>query len=451
MKKRKLISIVLCMTTVAMIFAGCSSKKNKDSKNTAKGKVYFLNFKPEIAEYYEELMKKYTDETGVEAKVVTAADNQYESTLSVEMAKTDAPTIFTINGYVGYDKWKDSCEDLSNTKFYSMLKDKSQALTVGDGVYAIPLMQETYGLICNKQIFAAYFGLEGRSTDTGCDSIEDINNYNELKAVVEDMQAHKEELGLEGVFSMPALNSSNNWRITNHLFNIPLSYEYHDAGLADKEEIQFTYAEQMKNILDLYLNNSVEPREDAANGTVAESMAEFATGKVAIAQNGTWAWGEQINIEGSVISPEDLYYMPIYTGVAGEEKQGLCTGTENYVCVNSNASADDIKASEDFLEWLYTSDTGKEFVLSHYGIAPFDGIDNDKIAESNPLVKLALEDVDNADTENVDWVLTTIPSQNWKDVFGADLLGYAQGTTEWDTVVNNAKQNWASEKAQAEQ
>ena len=90
-------------------------------------------------------------------------------------------------------------------------------------------------------------------------------------------------------------------------------------------------------------------------------------------------------------------------------------------------------------------------MLAHYGIAPFDGIDNDKIADSNPLVKLALEDINNSDTNNVAWSLTTVPSQNWKDAFGADLLGYAQGSVEWDTVVNNAKQNWASEKAQAEQ
>ena len=386
MRKKKLLSFVLCMTTAAMIFAGCSSKKNKDAKDTAKGKVYFLNFKPEIAEYYEDLMKKYTQETGVEAKVVTAADNQYDATLSVEMAKTDAPTIFTVNGYMGYDRWKDSCADLKDTKFYSLLNDKDQALVDGDGV-----------------------------------------------------------------FSMPALNATSNWRFTNHLFNVPLNYEYHDAGLADKEEIQFSYAPQMKNIVDLYLDNSVDVRENSANGSVEDAMAEFATGKVAMVQNGTWAWGEQIHVDGSVVSAEDLYFMPIYTGIAGEEKQGLCTGTENYVCVNANASKDDIKASEDFLEWLYTSETGKSFVLAHYGIAPFDGIDNDKIADSNPLVKLALEDINNSDTNNVAWSLTTVPSQNWKDAFGADLLGYAQGSVEWDTVVNNAKQNWASEKAQAEQ
>ena len=451
MRKKKLLSFVLCMTTAAMIFAGCSSKKNKDAKDTAKGKVYFLNFKPEIAEYYEDLMKKYTQETGVEAKVVTAADNQYDATLSVEMAKTDAPTIFTVNGYMGYDRWKDSCADLKDTKFYSLLNDKDQALVDGDGVYAIPLMEETYGIICNRQIFAAYFGLEERSTETGCDAIEDINNYDKLKAVVEDMQAHKEELAIDGVFSMPALNATSNWRFTNHLVNVPVNYEYHDAGLADKEEIQFSYAPQMKNIVDLYLDNSVDVRENSANGSVEDAMAEFATGKVAMVQNGTWAWGEQIHVDGSVVSAEDLYFMPIYTGIAGEEKQGLCTGTENYVCVNANASKDDIKASEDFLEWLYTSETGKSFVLAHYGIAPFDGIDNDKIADSNPLVKLALEDINNSDTNNVAWSLTTVPSQNWKDAFGADLLGYAQGSVEWDTVVNNAKQNWASEKAQAEQ
>lgn len=449
--RKKIISTLLCVTMVSLIFAGCGAKNNKKTKETASGKVYFLNFKPEIADAYVELMKEYTKETNVEAKVLTVADNQYESTLKVEMAKSDAPTIFTINGYVGYDVWKDRCENLKDTKFYSLLSDKKMAIVDGDGVYAIPLMQESYGIICNKKIFNAYFGLEERDDDTGCNAIEDINSFEKLKAVTEDMQDHKEELGIDGAFSEIALNSTNNWRITNHLFCMPLYYEYNDAGVEDKEEIQFSYADKYKNMLDLYLDNSVLPREEAESGTVEGSMAEFTTGKSAMVQNGTWSWGEQISVEGSVISPDDLYYMPIYIGANGEEKQGLCTGTENYIAINSKASKEDIKASEDFLEWLYTSDKGKEFVSTHFGVAPFEGFDNQKASESNPLVKLALEDSKNPDTVTVDWVFNTIPSQNWKDALGTDLLSYALGKTDWNTVVNNAKQNWISEKMQAEQ
>ncbi len=141
--------------------------------------------------------------------------------------------------------------------------------------------------------------------------------------------------------------------------------------------------------------------------------------------------------------------MAIYTGAEGEEKQCLCTGTENFVCVNSQASADDKAASEFFLKWLYSSETGMKFVSESYGVAPFTGFDNSKAADANPLVKLALDDVNNSDTTTVTWVTVTTPSQDWKDALGENLLSYAEGGMDWKDVVSQAKDKWASEKAAA--
>ena len=53
----------------------------------AKGSVYYLNFKPEQATQWEDLAKIYTEQTGVEVNVLTAASGTYESTLKSEMAK----------------------------------------------------------------------------------------------------------------------------------------------------------------------------------------------------------------------------------------------------------------------------------------------------------------------------------------------------------------------------
>lgn len=475
--RKKLLSVALCVAMAATALVGCGSSDDKkddkksDSNSNAgdssktddgssdssdnkggdtastDGKVYFLNFKPEIADAYTDLMKTFSEETGIEAKVVTAAESQYEATLKVEMAKSDAPTLFTVNGPVGYNTWKDYCADLKDTEFYGMLTDKGSAITDGDSVVGIPLMMETYGLICNKAIFKKYFALDGIA-DTGCTKIEDINSFAKLKAVVEDMQAHKADLSIDGVFTEIALNSSYNWRITNHLFCLPLFYEYQKDGVIDKQEIDFSYADQFKAILDLYLDNATVSRSDASSGTVDDSMLELAQGKAAIAQNGTWAWG-QINVDDSVVKAEDLYYMPIYIGADGEESQGLCTGTENFVCINSTADEADQQASAEFLKWLYTSDAGKKFVATNYGVAPFEGFDNSAAADANPLVKMAIDDVNNSSTKTVTWVTTTTPSQDWKDALGESLQGYAEGTVEWDTVVSDAKDKWASEKAAA--
>ena len=470
--RKKLLSVALCVAMAATTLVGCGSGDDDKKETTTKapagddnetttsgddknntgdvptdGSVYLLNFKPEISGAYEELMKSFTEETGISAKVVTTAENQYESTLKVEMAKSDAPTLFTVNGPVGYNTWKEYCEDMSDTDFYGMLTDKDSVIKSGDGVYGIPLMMETYGLICNKKIFADYFALDGIA-DTGCTKIEDINSFDKLKAVVEDMQAHKDDLGIKGAFSQIALNSSNNWRITNHLFCLPLYYEYKADDASDKQEIAFSFNENFKNIIDLYLNNATVSKDQASTGSVDDSMAEFALGEAAIAQNGVWAWS-QINVDGGKVSADDLYYMPIYTGAEGEESQGLCTGTENFVCMNSNASDKDKAASAYFLKWLYSSEKGMAFVAENYGVAPIDGFDNSAAEEANPLVKLANADVANSATTTVTWVTTTTPSQAWKDALGVNLLAYAEGSTEWDAVVTDAIDKWKAEKAAA--
>ena len=69
---------------------------------TSGGEVYYLNFKPEVSEIYDEIAKAYKEETGVTLKVVTAASGTYEQTLKSEIAKSDAPVLFQINGPRGY-------------------------------------------------------------------------------------------------------------------------------------------------------------------------------------------------------------------------------------------------------------------------------------------------------------------------------------------------------------
>ena len=456
--KKKLLSLTLCVAMAATVFAGCGSdskdakkdsgsdKKQENNKGDgSEGSVYFLNFKPESEEAFNEIAEKFTEEEGISCKVVTAANNQYESTLKAEMAKSDAPTAFIINGPVGYNSWKDYCADMSDTELYSKLVDKNGTVSTDEGVFGIPMATEYYGLICNKTIFADYFALDGIA-DTGCKSIEDINNFEKLSAVVKDMDKHKDDLGISGVFSEPALNSDNNWRIQTHLANVPIYYEYKADGVSDKDELDFTYADNYKNILDLYLDYATVSREAASSGSVDEAMAEFALGECAIVQNGNWGWGQISGTDGCTVKADDIYFMPIYTGIEGEESQGLCAGTENFLAYNAKASDADREATDKFFTWLYTSDTGKAYVKDDLGfISPFEGADT----PDDPLVKQGIADSANSETTSVTWNFTTFPGQAWKNALGEDLLKYAEGSLDWDTVIKNAKDQWASEKASA--
>ncbi len=418
----------------------------------AGGELYYLNFKPEIAETYAKIGEAWKAETGNTLKVVTAAAGTYEQTLKSEIAKADAPVLFQINGPVGYASWKDYTADLKDTELYKHLLDKSMAVTSGDGVYGIPYVVEGYGIIYNNAIMTKYFALNGAKAA----SMDEVNTFAKLKEVVEDMTARKAELGIEGVFSSTSLKPGEDWRWQTHLANVPIYYEFRDnnVNLSDPAatmEVTFKYSDNFKNIFDLYLNNSVTEKTLLGSKSVDDSMAEFALGKSAMVQNGNWAWNQIKGVEGNTVLPEDIKFLPIYTGVAGEEKQSICVGTENFYAINSQASPEKQKLAADFIYWLFSSPTGKAFVTNDLNfIAPFDTFaENEK--PTDPLSKEVLRYMGKTDLYNVAWNFTVFPSQTFKDNFGAALLQYAQGTMKWDDVKTLFVDQWKAEKALAAQ
>ncbi|WP_411677259.1 ABC transporter substrate-binding protein [Caproicibacter sp.] len=466
-KLKRILALAVAALTAAASLAACSSNSPASSSQAASAQgtssaassgakeIYFLNFKPEIAEVYKDIAADYEKETGVKVNVVTAASGTYEQTLKSEIAKSDAPTIFQINGPVGYETWKDYCADLKGTELYSHLMDKSMAVTSGDGVYGIPYVVEGYGIIYNNAVMKKYFALSNKAVSIT--STDQINNFATLKSVVEDMTKHKKDLGIDGVFASTSLASGEDWRWQTHLLNMPMYYEFKDAdqdantvvtGLAAKE-ITFKYADNYKNIFDLYLNNSTTKPGLLGSKSVDDSMAEFALGKAAMVQNGNWAWSQISGVSGNVVKADDIKFMPIYTGVKGEENQGLCIGTENYFCINSKVSADKQKASEDFLNWLYTSDKGKDYVTNKLGfIAPFDSF-SDSERPDDPLAKEVTTWMAKKDIKTVPWTFECFPSQDYKNNVGAALLEYAQGSKKWDDVKSVVVNDWKTEKAKS--
>lgn len=438
------LAAVLSLSSV-MLLASC----RRDETLT----IRYLNFKPESAAIYKELAKAYEEETGVRVIVDTAANNEYESTLTSKMSTDEAPTLFQINGPRGYANWKDYCADLSDTELYKHLTDKSLAVTSGGKVYGIPYVVEGYGIIYNAAITDKYFALKNR--DTTFTSMDEINNFEKLSALVEDMQRHSKELGIDGVFASTSMKAGDDWRWQTHLANLPIYYEFKsnktDLTSDETKKISFEYAEKFKNIFDLYLNNSVTDRKTVGTKTVTDSMAEFALEKCAMVQNGNWAWGQMADVSGNKVLAENVKYLPIYTGVAGEESQGLCIGTENFYAINSKASEQEQKAAADFIYWLYSSKTGKDYVTNKLGfIAPFDTFSDDE-RPSDPLAKEVLRWMNKENTETIPWYFTLFPSQTFKDNFGASLLKYAQGTKDWDAVKRDMVADWEKESRAAAQ
>ena len=439
---KKLIALLLAVVMV-MGLAACGSKTTTETKApteakvdtpateaktdapAAAGSVYYLNFKPEQDEAWQKLAAEYTAQTGVPVTVLTAASGTYEETLMAEMGKTEAPTMFQVNGPVGLANWADYCYDLSGSDLYSHLTSDGFALKDGDAVLGIAYVVESYGLITNKTLLekAGY-------------TVDDINSFDTLKAVAEDITARSGELGF-AAFTSAGMESSSDWRFKTHLANLPIYFEYQADGIGTTTEIKGTYLDNYRNIWDLYINNSTCAPAELSAKTGDDSRNEFLEGKAVFYQNGSWEYGSL----SAVYSDDELAMIPIYIGVGDEAKQGLCTGTENYWCVNKDASEEDIAATLAFMNWCVTD--GAEAMANDMGfVIPFDTA----VESTNLFVKQDVAYTAEGKTP-VSWNFPTMPSEEWKNVLGSALTAYAADQTDanWDAVVSAFVDNWAAE------
>ena len=424
---------------VAATLAACSG----GSSSSDEGGVYFLNFKPEAEEAFKAIAEAYKTKTGVEVKVVTAAAGKYEETLTSEVAKSAPPTLFNINGPVGLANWKDYATDLTDTDAAKAITDDSLALKGDDGkIYGVPLATEGYGIIYNKAILDKYFAMEGAKAT----KVDEIKGFAKLKEVVEDIQAKKADLGINGAFAATSLSPGEDWRFQTHLANYPVFYELRDLGATDSKDLKLTYSDNYKQIFDLYLNNSTIAPTEASAKAVTDSMSEFALGKCVFVQNGNWAWSQISEVEGNTVAEGDIHFMPIYIGVSGEEKSGIALGTENYLAVNSQVSETAQKASIDFLTWLLTGEGAKMLVdNSVVSVSPYPAFS--ELTPADPLGKETAQFLANKELYPINWVFQTFPSQEFKNQLGSHLAQYASGQEDWSAVKDYFVSAWKSEKS----
>ena len=437
-KMKKVFALLLTLTLCIGLLSACGGKKTETpassgeggtSAPAATGSVYYLNFKPEQDEAWQNLAKAYTEETGVPVTVVTAASGTYEQTLMSEIAKSTPPTLFQVNGPVGLANWKDYCYDLTGSDVLGQLTSDGFALKDGDATLGIAYVIESYGIITNKTLLAK----AGYSVD-------DIKSFEDLKKVAEDITARKDELGF-AAFSSTGMDGSSDWRFKTHLANLPIYFEYQADGIGTTDAIKGTYLDNYKAIFDLYINNSTCDPAALSGKTGDDSRNEFLAGEAVFFQNGSWEYGNLVG-EGK-FTDDDLQMIPIYIGVGDEANQGLCTGTENYWCVNNSASPENIQATLDFMNWCVTSETGTKAMANDMGfVIPF------KAAQESPNLFVKQDAAYTAAGKMpVSWNFPTMPSENWKNEVGNALTAYAAGTGSWDAVVTAFVDGWASEYA----
>ena len=414
---KKALSLLLIAILCVGLFAGCAGGE--------KGRVYWLNFKPESDKVLQEVAKMYTEETGVEVKVLTAASGTYNQTLLAEMDKAEAPTLFVIGNQNAVKEWKDYALNLKDSAIAKELNTDAYNMYDADGnLVSIGYCYECYGIIVNPTLIekAGY-------------KMDDLKNFEGLKKVAEDIHKRAKELGFDA-FSASDMDDSSSWRFTGHMANLEYYYESRDAG-GWKEcpaEIKGTYMENFKNLYDLCINNSMTPAKELATGG-HDAQNQFKTGKAAFYVNGSWEYSAVAE------AVPNATMIPYYAGVKGEEKAGLNCGTENYWAINSKVSKADQKATMDFMVWCVTNEEASRKLVDTFGVMPY------KSAAESTNGFLAAANKYSADGCYVmDWATNYQPNVNeYRKALVSALNAYNANQTEanWAEVKTAFVDGWA--------
>ena len=425
---KKTLAILLVLVMALCLFAGCQTNEPDDG---AKGTVYWLNFKPELDETIQALGKTYTEKTGVPVKIVTAASGTYSQTLTSEMDKSSAPTLFVIGNQAGVKQWKDYAMDLKGTAIEEQLSTDAYNLYDESGkLCSIGYCYECYGIIVNPTLI-----------EQAGHSMDEIKNFEGLKAVAEDIHARAAELGFDA-FSSSDMDGSSSWRFTGHMANLEYFYEERDAGgwTECPASLNGKYMPNFKNLYDLCINNSLTAPTDLATGG-PDAENEFKTGKAAFFVNVSW--------EYAAVSADvpNATMIPYYCGVEGEEKAGLNCGTENCWAVNAKASEADQKATIDFMVWLVTDPDASAKMVEQLGIMPYKSA----VKSSNGFLNDAAKYTDNG-CYVMDWATNYQPNvDDYRAALVSALNQYNadQSDANWEAVKTAFVDGWATQYAAA--
>ncbi|MBR2928394.1 MAG: ABC transporter substrate-binding protein [Oscillospiraceae bacterium] len=430
--KKYLALILALVMSLSLVACGGGEDAADDGAGdaaTETGRVYYLNFKPEFDAALQQLAADYTAETGVEVKVVTAASGTYSDTLTAEMAKDEAPTIYNIGNMSGLKDWDEYAIDLKDTALAGELNTDAFNLYNDAGeLKAMGHCFESFGIIVNVDLLkeAGY-------------ELSDITNFETLKACADDIHARAGELGFDA-FTAAGLDGSSSWRFSGHLVNLPLFYEFRDDGVTEQPAtVTGAYLDNFRNIWDLYITDTSADAKTLSTSTGDESKAMLTEKKAVFYQNGSWEYASLAEAGLNVAM------IPIYCGVEGEEKAGLCSGTENCWAVNSKVSEADQKASLDFLYWLVTDAEAAQVVVDNLGAIPFKSAP----ASSNAFLANG-NDLAAAGNYTLTWAFNHTPNvDSFRATLVTALTAYSADPTDanWDAVVSAYVDGWAIEYA----
>ena len=435
MRTNRFLVSVVCMILVSLIaLAGCSSAnddgaKNNPSESGEKVSIDIFQFKVEVKDQFEELVKQYeADHPNVTIHVKTVGGgNDYGASLKAAFASGEEQDIFNIGGPSDIAEYRDNLADVSDTK--SVEEALDGVLTTveeGDEILGLPFNQEGYGLIYNKRIF-----------DEAGIHPDDIVTYEDLEKAVELLDSQKEELDIEAVFALPGKEA---WVLGDHIANMFIAPEFNndinEAYTADT--ISFEKSDEFKRYIDLQNKYSVQPVLSLDYSQQVEQL--FSLEDVAMIQQGNWVYNSVYDMDPD-LAENQIGIMPV--PVEGFEGS-IPAGVPMYWAVNSQSDDQVVQASKDFLDWMYTSEEGKTAVLEELKFIPaYKDYDSSKIAD--PLSQTIYEYAEAGNTIE-GWVYSAAPTGWTQEVLGANIQKYISESTSWEDAISTSRERWEEER-----
>lgn len=463
---KKVLSMLLVMVMVAALFAGCGSSEPAKTETTEtetstetatetettetatetteeasdeEVEVNIFQFKVEIVDALENAIEQYkavAPNVTVNLQTVGGGDD-YGAALRAQVQSGNEPTIFNVGGPQDVEDWMSKLAPLNDAPWADLVLDGvASGVTVDGNIYGLPYNIEGYGLAYNKAIFEAA-GVDASSITT-FDALENALATIQTKIDAGDL-ADQFPL-LEAAVSYAAKET---WVTGLHSSNMVFANEFSSSiETFNAPSIEFKNAEGFKAYLDLMAMYSAHA--DNTEGMIGVDYATqvdegIAIERVAVIQQGNWIYGGVKNVDEVVA--ENLGFLPL--PLKGVQEDSIAVGVPMYWSINKDTDEAQQKAAMDFLNWLYTSDAGKQIVVNEmFFIPPLKGYDD--VQPADPLAKDILAYANAGKT--MPWVFMGYPTDWGMGVLGDGIQKYYAGVSTWDDVLEEVKASWAESR-----
>lgn len=340
---------VLLAASVLLSLSACAGKDDNKGGEGEATKIVLFQSKVEIIDQLEDMAEAYKEETGVEIEVWGTTGDDYVQQLKTKLANNQGPTVFSLLPGSESNTMASYLEDLSDLSFVDKIAE-GMATTNADGkIVGIPYTMEGFGMVYNKDLVDA----------------SKVTDYDSFVAMLQEQKAN----GVEG-FGL----SQESYFLIGHILNTPfalqedpLAYiEKLNAGevkMADTPEFQ-----EFAKFMEAIRANCYNPLEYNYD----KECGDFATGKTAAIHQGNWCYSMFADYD--VTFEMGLAPLPL----CGNDK--IAVSVPNAWFINSQASDAEKKAAKDFLEWLYTSETGTRYLMDEFGFLPvIEGMESENL------------------------------------------------------------------------